>query len=119
MRTYGRIFPTNGDPPYWVKVEPDANGQFDFGYITTLAQVLQLNRGESPFYADYGIPAQQSVMSQVPPDYYMAVTQQQFANFFAALTLAKVADDRGQPHYRMSVTTNQGVSADQYIPIPQ
>lgn len=94
----------------------DADGFNDYVYIVTLAQVLLLNRGESPFYSNYGIPAQQSVIQQVFPDYYMVVTQQQFAGYFAALTLAKLGGPT--PHYRMNVTTQKGVKAQEYVPIP-
>jgi hypothetical protein len=118
MRTYGRIFPPSA-PPYWVEVSTDANGFNDYVYLTTLCQVLLLGRGESPFYANYGIPAQQSVLTQVQPDYYMSQTAQQFAGYFAALTLAKLPAKDGTLYYRINVTFNNGVSATEYVPVPQ
>lgn len=114
MRTYGRV--KVGDALEWREVTTDANGFNDQVYLTTLAQVLLLNRGESPFYSDYGIPAQQSVIQQVFPDYYVTLTQQQFAGFFAALTVSKVNDPT--PHYQINVTTHAGVKLDPKVPIP-
>ncbi|MBR8147079.1 hypothetical protein [Burkholderia vietnamiensis] len=88
MRTWGRIH--NQDGSYrWVAVTTDANGYNDNVYLTTLCQVLKLNLGESPFYANYGIPAQQTVVTQVFPDYYAMVTQQQFAPYFASLAIVR------------------------------
>ena len=126
MRTYGRILildPVTGDPvidpttgvqqKQWIEVETDVAGFNDYVYITTLIQVLKLNLGESPFYANYGIPAKPSVVQQVFPDFYMARTQQQFAQFFASLTLAKVPSET--PTYNMSVVTNQGVKVEEEI----
>ena len=110
MRTYGRIW-SGGAPgkgtPTWVEVTTDASGFNDYVWLTTLCQVLQLDRGESPFYANCGIPGQQSVIQQVWPDYYVQLTQQQFAGHFASLTLAKL--DGPTPTYRINVTTQSGV----------
>ena len=91
VRTYGRINQTNGFGGTWVEITTDANGFNDQVNLTTLAQVLKLNLGESPFYANYGIPAQQSVMTQVFPDYYVMQTQTQFSGFFASLVIARVS----------------------------
>ena len=107
MRTYGRI--TNADGTRtWVVVETDANGNDDLVWLTTLIQTLKLNLGESPFYANYGIPAHPSVVSQVQPDFYVARTQQQFARYFASLSIAKVPGTV-TPTYNVTVTTHQGV----------
>jgi len=70
-------------------VETDANGYNDAVYLTTTCQCLKLNLGESPYYGNYGIPAQQSVMTQVAPDYYAGQTQTQFAPYFASLTIQR------------------------------
>jgi hypothetical protein len=111
MRTYGRVY--NNDGSYkWVNVTTDANGYNDQIYVTTLCQVFRLNLGESPFYGNYGIPAQQSVIQQIAPDYYMSVTQQQFSPYFANLLVKRVAytDSNGvsTPYYNVKVTTKQG-----------
>lgn len=106
MRTYGRITNPDGTKT-WKVVTTDANGFDDAVWLTTLAQVIQLNLGESPFFANFGLPAQQSVIQQVQPDFYMARIQQQFAQYFASLTIAKV-QGANHPTYRVAVTTNQG-----------
>lgn len=106
MRTYGRIKDENGEETIWVEVTQQDNGNFESGYVTTLIQVLKLSLGESPFYANYGIPAQRSVMQQVFPDYYVQVTQQQFAQFFASLIISKVQSDT--PTYNVDVLTTYG-----------
>lgn len=110
MRTYGRVpvDPTVPDgPKKWVIVQTDKNGFNDYVWLTTLIQCLKLNLGESPFYANYGIPAKPSVVQQVFPDFYVARTQQQFASRFASLLVSKVASET--PTYKLNVTTNQGV----------
>ncbi len=89
MRTYGRVTNIDGSRT-WVEVSTDANGYNDNVYLTTLCQVLQLNLGESPFYANFGIPAFQSVVTQVMPDYYVSITQQQFSTYFASLMINRV-----------------------------
>jgi hypothetical protein len=113
MRTYGRTQDVlTGKKTWWI-VTTDNNGFNDSVYLTALAQVLKLNLGESPFFSNYGIPAHQSVIMQVYPNYYMAVTQQQFAGFFASLILtplpdAEDSDGRPAPAYNISVLTNLG-----------
>lgn len=105
MRTYGRDY--NADGTYqWVEVTTDANGYNDAVYVTTLIQVLKLVLGESPFWANYGIPAGQSVLQQVPPDFYVARTQQQFSPFFANLAIAKLSSN--PPTYQVNILTHQG-----------
>jgi hypothetical protein len=106
MRTFGRSYAEDGTYT-WVAVETDANGFNDAVYLTTLIQCLKLNLGESPFYSQYGIPAKQSVIQQIWPDYNAALTQQQFAPFFASLIIAKEAQAT-VPTYTVNVTTNQG-----------
>lgn len=117
MRTWGRIFALNMDGsrqdpqppgfPYWQVVTTDANGFDDQVYLTTLCQTFLLNLNESPFYADRGLPAVQSVISQVQPDYYVSQIQRQFAQYFASLIVAKVPG-AASPTYNVAVVTNQG-----------
>jgi len=116
MRTYGRITNPDGTKS-WVEVTTDANGFNDWVWVTTLCQVLLLNLNESPFYANYGIPAKQSVIQQVQPDYYVARTQQQFADKFANLVIAK--ESSNPPKYRVNVTTHQGIKASVMVQIPE
>lgn len=119
MRTYGRVPIDPLDPKgpkRWVKVETDAGGQNDEVYLTTLAQVLKLNLGESPFFANFGIPARNSVLQQIAPDVSVALTQQQFAGRFASLII--VRRESPEPVYDISVITHQGVSLSRTVPIP-
>jgi hypothetical protein len=106
MRTYGRKTNLDGSKT-WIEVTTDANGYNDAVMITTLAQCLKLSINESPFYANYGINAQQSVMTQIFPDYYVQQTQQQFAPFFASLVISKV-QGATSPTYNVNLVTQQG-----------
>lgn len=103
MRTYGRI---NG---VWTEVDTDANGYNDQVWLTTLAQCIQLSPGESPFYAQYGIPAQPSVVSQILPSFYVSQLQTLFAQYFASLIISQDnTASRLTPTYKVDVLTNQG-----------
>lgn len=126
MRTYGRVpvaigsigqfaigiggigeSQVSSDSGYvWVEVGTTASGDNSRVYLTTLIQCLKLNINESPFYANYGIPAQRSVVTQVFPDYYVMQTQRQFAAFFASLIISKITDP--EPKYRVNVTFMNG-----------
>ena len=118
-----RIFPGPDDPvnftPYWVEVDTDPNGYNDAVYLTTLIQCLLLNLNESPFYGNYGIPAQQSVITQVFPDYYVWQTQQQFSSYFNSLIISPIpgATVNGilTPVYQVSVVTHQGATIEATI----
>lgn len=107
LRTYGRTYDEFGVPT-WVEVTTDAQGFNDAVYVTTLIQTLKLSLGEAPFNADYGIPAQQSVVTQVFPDFYVARTQALFAQYFASLIISKVPD-LAVPTYNVNIVTHQGV----------
>lgn len=93
----------------WVAVESDESGDFSYGWLTTLIQTLKLGLGESPFYAQYGIPVQQSIVQQIYPDYYVNMTAQQFAGYFASLAITKV-DGAIDPTYNIDVVFRNGVS---------
>ncbi len=114
MRTYGRITNPDGSRT-WQVVQTDASGFNDSVYLTTLAQVLQLNRGESPFYANYGIPAYQTIVTQVFPDYYVMVAQTQFAPYFASLNITRATGST--PAYTVTAVTNNGSIIGTSIPI--
>ncbi len=105
QRTYGRVYDSEGIRT-WVEINSESNGNFDYGYATTLIQTLKLNLGESPFHANYGIPAQRSVIQQVFPDYYTQVTQQQFSQLFASLQISKVQSTT--PTYNVNILFNNG-----------
>jgi hypothetical protein len=106
MRTYARIVNSQGTSR-WIVVQTDAAGYDDYVYANTLIQTLKLSINESPFYANYGIPAQRAVIQQVFPDYYVFQTQAQFAQHFASLIISKL--DNTEPTYQVNITTNQGV----------
>lgn len=114
MRTYGRVTDENGVQT-WQVVSTDANGYNDAVYVTTLAQCLKLNLGESPFFANYGLPAHESIVTQVYPDFYIARTQQQFAPFFASLLITRMPTVNvpgsvraAAPTYRANIVTHAG-----------
>lgn len=114
MRIWGRTTDELGNRT-WVKVETDANGNNDAVYVTNLIQCLKLNLGESPFFANYGIPAQRSVMTQIFPDFYTYQTQTQFAQFFVSLTVQKVASPT--PTYNITAVTHAGAVIEEKIPV--
>ena len=122
MRSYGRQYDEFGNAT-WVEIDPDPRtGALDLIYFATLAQVLRLNLGESPFYANYGLPAQQSVQSQIPPDFYVARTQAQFSQFFASLVIARApvpnpAPNPPVPVYNVQAVTHAGVVLSAAVPL--
>ena len=113
MRTYGRVTNADGSKT-WVEVDTDADGFNDNVYLTTLVQTLKLNLGESPIFANYGIPAQQSVVTQVFPDFYAAMTQQQFAPYFASLSIQRVQGST-PPVYNVTATCHSGASLSKQV----
>jgi hypothetical protein len=121
MRTYGRTQDVLSGKKTWHMVTTDVNGFNDSVYLTDLAQVIKLNLGESPFFANYGIPAHESVVTQIFPDFYLVRTQQQFAGYFASLLLMILPVEQGSadsfatgqegapaPRYYINVLTNYG-----------
>jgi hypothetical protein len=120
MRVYARV-PIDPRSPKdglkWIVITTTPQGFNDDVHIVGLAQTLKLNLNESPFFANYGIPAHQSVMQQVMPDYYVLQAQNLYAPFFASLVVTKVPDppvigDRrvnvSSPRYRFQVITHYG-----------
>lgn len=101
MRTYGR----NAEGK-WVEVDTDSNGYDDAVWLTTLVQCLKLSPEESPFYAQYGIPAVASVVQQIIPTYYVNQLQSFFSKYFASLQIALTQVD--PPVYNISAITNSG-----------
>ena len=114
LRTWGRVYASNGTYT-WTPVTTDANGYNDSVYLTTICQVLSLNLGESPFYANYGIPAQQTVVTQVFPDYYALQVQTQFQSVFAQLTINRVQGSN-PPVYQVNAVTHSGAILSQTVP---
>jgi hypothetical protein len=114
MRCWGRTY--NEDGTYqWVAVETQANGLNDAFYITALAQCLKLNLGESPLYANAGIPQFQTIATQVAPNFYMARIQQQYSQYFASLTITQVPGAL-PPQYNVRAVTHSGAVISQNIP---
>ena len=107
MRTYGRLGQINGKGGTWTVIETDENGFNDNVYLTTVAQALKLNLGESPFYGNYGIPAHQSIVTQVFPDFYASQTQQQFSPYFASLVIQR-QQGSNPPVYVVNAKCNSG-----------
>ena len=114
MRTYGRTYDSLGNPT-WVQVDSQPDGNFEYGYITTLIQVLKLEQGESPFFSNYGIPAQRAIIQQVFPDFYVTLTQQQFSSFFASLQITK--ENSTTPTYDVNIITTQGTKFQQKVAV--
>lgn len=115
-RVYGRVTNPDGSKS-WEVVTTDSNGFSDEVNITWMAQVFALNIGESPFYGDWGLPALQSVMTRVAPDFFVNRTQRRFAPLFASLIVQKVAGGTPQegppfadpsPTYQVRVVTHSG-----------
>jgi hypothetical protein len=105
MRTYGRT--STGQ---WVEITDT-----DYVWLATLAQTLRLQQGESPFYANYGIPAIQSVISQIAPDAAVARTQMQFAKYFASLSVTRILAAKNPTYNIRAVFPNGGSPISQII----
>lgn len=115
MRVYGRTTDVNGNKT-WHVVTTDAEGYNDNVYLTALAQDLQLNLGESPFYATHGIPIQQSLVTQVYPDYYTMLAQSQYSQYFSSLNIGRVPLS-SPPKYNIQAVTNRGATLNAQVAI--
>ena len=113
MRVWGRVTNEDGTKT-WVEVSTDPSGLNDAVNITWLAQALKLNLGESPFYGNWGIPAQQSVVTQIFPDFYVWKTQRRFAGLFGSLTVLRVPN-LSTPTYQINLTTHVGAVVETEI----
>lgn len=105
MRVYGRVYAEDGSYT-WQVVKTTPAGGNEAVYLTALVQCLKLNLNESPFYASSGIPAQPSIVQQLFPDYYVSLTQQRYAPYFANLTVSKLPVST--PTYDISATLMSG-----------
>jgi len=97
LRTWGR-----DSAGAWVEITDTGSV-----WLATLVQTLRLGQGESPFYANYGIPAQQSVISQIAPDAAVARTQSQYIGFFASLVVQAIPGAL-QPSYSIQAIMKNG-----------
>jgi hypothetical protein len=121
MRVWGRVY--NVDGTYqWEEITTDTNGYNDAVYVTALCQVLQLQTGESPFYAQYGIPALPCIASQIFPDMPVYMIQNKYAPYFASLKITKVLVvneyNVPTPVYKVQVLTQIGSIVNLTLPIP-
>ena len=107
MRTYGRVTDPVTKKKRWVVVTTAPTGDNSEVWLTTLCQVFLLNLHESPFFANYGLPAKASVDQQIPPDFYVSRTQQQFSSFFSSLIVKKRVGTV-DPTYDVRAITKQG-----------
>lgn len=79
--------------------------------IAWLQNVLLLQLGEEPFYADWGIPVTQTLANRYWPDYYLNLIQQRFADqvSFIKITPERSDNDPGtEPLYSISIIFNDG-----------
>ena len=118
MRAYGRTTDLYGNKT-WVVVETDANGDSSYVYITSLCQCLLLNFAESPFWANFGIPAKSSVLQQQAPDYFVQYIVSYYSQFFASLMVVKQPTKIGDPTpvYNISAVFKSGVTYQAVIGI--
>ena len=101
--------------PTWVPVVTAPNGDESAVWFTTLIQCLLLNLNEDPRFASYGIPAQQSVLTQIFPDFYTYQTQSFFAPHFLNLTVQK--QNSPTPTYNINAITFSGAQLSAVIPV--
>jgi hypothetical protein len=106
LRVYGRVGQVNGLGGTWVVVTTDANGFNDELMLTVLCQCLKLTLGEDPFWAQIGIPAQQSVITQIFPSLAVANIQTFFAPAFASLVITQASGPT--PVYFVNAVTHSG-----------
>ena len=100
MRSYGIDPATNK----WTTITDPS-----YIYLATVAQTLRLALGESPFYGNYGIPAQQSVINQIAPNLAVNNTQNQYAPYFASLSMTSQSIVP-QPTYAISAVLQNGTT---------
>ena len=116
MRVWGRVY--NADGSYtWQAAETDSSGNNDLPASTWFIQCCKLSTNESPFFGDWGLPAQQSLIQQVAPDLSMSIMQQRFSPYFASLLVAK--NSGSTPSYNVTIITHQGVKLNASVPLPQ
>lgn len=104
MRTYGKDQSGN----WQLITEPS------YIWLATLIQNLRLIQGESPFYSTAGIPAYQSVQTQIAPDIAVNNIQSQFAPYFSSLVISKVPN-QSNPTYNVSAVLPNGTVIQQQV----
>ena len=111
MRAYGRTTDLYGNKT-WVVVQTDANGDSSYVYVTALIQCLLLNLAESPFWANFGIPAKSSILQQQAPDFFVQYIVSYYSQFFASLMVVKRPQQPNDPTpvYDISAVFKNGVT---------
>lgn len=104
MRTYGK-----NPAGQWVLIT-----DINYIWLATLIQTLRLAINESPVYSGYGIPGQQSIMSQIAPDAAVNAIQAEYAQYFASLTVTRQVAQIS-PTYLISVVFKNGTVVQQTI----
>jgi hypothetical protein len=104
MRIWGR-----NSAGQWVAVTDPS-----YARLLQLEQTLRLNQGESPLNGSTGIPAQQSVNTQIAPDAAVARTVVAFQPYFASLTV-KRDNTQANPTYRLRAVFLSGTVVEALI----
>ncbi len=115
LRVWGRITNSDGSKS-WVEVSTDSSGNNEAVYVTWLAQVIKLNLAESPFWANWGIPQYQTIMTQIAPDFYVQQTQSFFSGKFSALSITRVPG-LFNPTYNVNVVLQTGMPMTVQVPV--
>lgn len=119
MRVYGRVY-DNFENYTWQEVTTDVNGFNDEVYLTAFAQALQLQPGESPFYANYGVAAIESVQTQEYPNTDVFFLQGVYAPNFVSLIVEPSVQLNSQgvasPVYNVRAITHQGALLTAVVP---
>jgi hypothetical protein len=115
----GQQYPTGQGKGKWVLVQTDAAGNNDLFWITALCQAILLNLNESPSFSNVGLPARQSVLTGVPPDYNMSLLQKRYAPYFQSLVITRApgTGDGNDPQYLVNLVTHSGVVLSAKVPI--
>lgn len=117
LRTYGRQ--ENIDSPYgsdWVVVK-SVNEDDEAVWFTDFLQALQLNLGDSPFFANIGISHESVFQRNIPPDVDLLNLINYYSQFFESITADK---DTSQydPVYIIRVKFFSGGIETIKIPVP-
>ncbi|WP_143331011.1 hypothetical protein [Burkholderia aenigmatica] len=90
----------------WEAIETPDTGDASQFWVTALSQNLQLILGESPFNGNTGVPVFDAIDTQVPPDLYVQIIQQQYASHFLSLTIARVPNNQKRSDGSLALTYN-------------
>ena len=111
-RVWGRVHNNDGTRT-WQAYETSDSGSDDLPNFIWLQNALLLNTNESPFYANWGVPVQQTMITQIFPDYYMNLMQQRFSQYFASCVISRVTSKDAT--YQVNIVTNSGITVNQTL----